>query len=89
MRLYQFLNLKKYKRSVILGKSKKRIFNKGKNERFENMSRQTAIQTVIELLKNGDKSAYALITLFGLTAEEILEGGASYELVKGMENILK
>jgi len=83
------LNLKKYKRFVSLGKSKKRIFNKGKNEQFENMSRQSAIQTVIELLKNGDKSAYGIITLFGLSAEEILEGGANYELVKGMESILK
>jgi hypothetical protein len=72
-----------------LGKSKKRIIYKGKNELFTNLSRGEAVKKIVKLLQEGDKEAYSLITLFGITAEEILEAGASYELVKGMENILK
>ncbi len=71
-----------------MGKSKKRIINKGKNQPFGNLSREAAIKTVAKHLKADCKEAYSLITLFGLTAEEILEAGASYEDVKGMENLL-
>ena len=72
-----------------MGKSKKRILHNGQTELFENITRDEAIKKVIEMLQEGDKSVYSVITLFGLSAEEILEGGASYELVKGMENLLK
>lgn len=41
-----------------------------------------------EMLNSSDKEVYSLITLFGLTAEEILEAGATYEAVKGIENLL-
>lgn len=71
-----------------MGKSKKRIIYKGKNDQFTNLTRVEAIQNVVELLNSGDRQAYSLITLFGLTAEEILEAGASYEVVKGVENLL-
>ncbi len=71
-----------------MGKSKKRIINKGKNQQFANLTREEAVKTVAKHLKSDCKEAYSLITLFGLTAEEILEAGASYEDVKGMENIL-
>ncbi len=40
------------------------------------------------MLNSANKEAYSLITLFGLTAEEMLEAGATYEAVKGIENIL-
>ena len=72
-----------------MGKSKKRIIHKGKNELFATLSRSEAVINVVELLNSGDKEAYSLITLFGLTAEELLEAGASFEIVKGMESILK
>lgn len=72
-----------------MGKAKKRIIYRGKNEQFTNLTRQEAVQQVAKLLNSGDKEAYSLITLFGLTAEEVLEAGASYEVVKGMENIFK
>lgn len=72
-----------------MGKAKKRIIYKGKNEQFTNMTRSEAIKNVVAMLNTGEKEAYSLITLFGMTAEEVLEAGASYELVKGMENILK
>ena len=71
-----------------MGKSKKRIIHKGKNLQFTNLTREEAVKTTAELLKSDKKEAYSLITLFGLTAEEILEAGASYEDVKGMESLL-
>ncbi len=72
-----------------MGKSKKRIIHRGKNEQFSSMTRTDAVQNVVQMLNNGDKEAYSLITLFGLSAEEVLEAGASYEAVKGMESLLK
>lgn len=72
-----------------MGKAKKRIIYKGKNDQFTNLTRTEAVENVIDLLKSGDNEAYSLITLFGLSAEELLEAGASYEIVKGMENLLK
>ena len=61
-----------------MGKSKKRIIHRGKNEQFSNMTRTDAVQNVVQMLNNGSKEAYSLITLFGLSAEEVLEAGASY-----------
>ena len=72
-----------------MGKSKKRIIHKGKNLQISNLSRNDAIKNAVCLLNSGDKEAYSLITLFGLSAEEVLEAGASYEIVKGLENIFK
>lgn len=71
-----------------MGKSKKRIIYKGKNLQFTNLTREEAVKTAVEFLNSNSKEAYSLITLFGLTAEEILEAGASYESVKGMESLL-
>ncbi len=55
---------------------------------FTNLTREEAVIESARLLKSDKKEAYSLITLFGLTAEEILEAGASYEDVKGIESIL-
>lgn len=55
---------------------------------FTNLTREEAVKTAVEFLNSNSKEAYSLITLFGLTAEEILEAGASYEAVKGMESLL-
>ncbi len=71
-----------------MGKSKKRIIYKGKNLQFTNLTREEAVKTAVEFLNSNSKEAYSLITLFGLTAEEILEAGASYESVKGIESLL-
>ena len=72
-----------------MGKSKKRIIYKGKNQQFDNITRAEAIETAVKLLENNDKEVYAVITLFGLSAEELLEAGASFESVKSLGNILK
>lgn len=71
-----------------MGKSKKRIIYRGKNQQFTNLSRKDAVEMAVNLLNSSTKEAYSLITLFGLTAEEMLEAGASYEAVKGVENLL-
>ena len=71
-----------------MGKAKKRSLHLGINDRFAKLTREQAINTVVEMLKNGDKEVYSLITLFGLSAEEILEAGASYESVIGVKNLL-
>ena len=65
-----------------MGKSKKRSLQLGIHDRLSKLSREEAIETVVEMLKNGRSiDVYGHITLFGLTAEELLEGGASYESV--------
>lgn len=71
-----------------MGKSKKRIIYKGKNQQIANLTRSEAIVNAVKMLNNNDKEAYSIITLFGLSAEELLEGGASFEIVKGLGNII-
>ena len=63
-----------------MGKAKKRGFNLKQKISYTNISREEAINEVIELLKNG-QDATALTSLFGLTQEEMLEAGADYELL--------
>ena len=47
------------------------------------------IKEVVKLLKENDNNAFSLITLFGLSAEELLEAGADYEDVVKMGCMLK
>lgn len=73
-----------------MGKSKSRIFRKGINDQIPRISRVDAIsETVKHLENNNNAEAKNLITMFGLTAEEILEAGGSYEAVVAMKNILE
>jgi hypothetical protein len=74
-----------------MGKAKKRSFHLGINRQISNMSRESAIEEVIHQLKlEDDKSeAYSLITLFGMSAEELLEAGGSYETVMSLRGIVK
>ena len=61
-----------------MGKSKSRILKKGINDKIPYMTRDTAIETVINNIENREK-VLDTITLFGITAEEMLEAGAAYE----------
>ena len=73
-----------------MGKSKTRILRKGINNQIPKISRSDAVKTVVEELKYGSSGqAKSLIMMFGLSAEEILEGGASYESVVALKNIFK
>lgn len=65
-----------------MGKAKKRSINLGKHNRISNLSREEAINIVVSTRKKTDE-VIDLITLFGLSAEELLEGGAQYEDVIG------
>ena len=61
-----------------MGKAKKRSFKQGIHDKFQYMTRESALASVIE---NIDRKSEVLdtITLFGFTAEEMLEAGAAYE----------
>ena len=74
-----------------MGKSKKRSLHLGINDRVTNLSREEAIMTALEYLKHRSKrnEACNLITLFGLSAEELLEAGASYETVMSLQGIVQ
>ncbi len=64
----------------IMGKAKKRILHKTNSSLF--MTRESAVSKVFNILNSKNNSrveADNLITLFGLTAEELSEAGVSYE----------
>ncbi len=64
-----------------MGKAKKRILHKSNSNLF--MTRESAVSKVFSILNNSRNNnrveADNLITLFGLTAEELSEAGVSYE----------
>ena len=71
-----------------MGKSKSRIFRKGINDRFRNITREDAVDQAVNALSDADIShAKELITMFGLNPEELLEAGADYEAVVALKNI--
>lgn len=72
-----------------MGKAKKRSFQLGIYNQFSSLSREEAVKTVVKLLEENHRDADNLITLFGMSAEEILEAGASYEAVKSKEGLLR
>lgn len=70
-----------------MGKSKARILKKGVNQRFPYMTRESALKSVVKNIENRDE-VIDTITLFGFTAEDILEAGAEYEDVMAFGGIL-
>lgn len=70
-----------------MGKSKRRSLNQGINNKFQYMTRESALDSVV---KNLDKKNDVIdtITLFGFTAEEILEAGAEYEDVVALGGLI-
>ena len=66
-----------------MGKAKRRSLNQGINNKFQYMTRESALDSVI---KNMDRKNEVIdtITLFGFTAEEMLEAGAEYEEVMAL-----
>lgn len=71
-----------------MGKAKKRSFKLGINDRLSNLTRKDALCEAVKLLNKLDSEAYNIITLFGLSAEELLEEGANYEAVRNIKSIL-
>ena len=66
-----------------MGKAKRRIIAKGKYDLMSNIAREDAVAIAVNKIKNNE-SPEEIITLFGLKAEELLEGGADYEAVKSL-----
>ena len=61
-----------------MGKAKRRSLKHGINDSFQYMTRESALNSVIQNIEKKDE-VIDTITLFGFTAEEMLEAGAAYE----------
>ena len=61
-----------------MGKAKRRSLKQGIYDRFQYMTRESALNSVIQNIEKKDE-VIDTITLFGFTAEEMLEAGAAYE----------
>ncbi len=72
-----------------MGKCKKRTLRKANSSYF--MTRGEAINNIFRLFKKDSKADYKdaldLISLFGISAEELSEAGMSYEYLKALESI--
>lgn len=73
-----------------MGKSKRRILHKGINNQITNLKREDALKDVVKACnaKKIDDNIKDLISLFGFSAEELLEFGAQYEDVLGLKRLL-
>lgn len=73
-----------------MGKSKRRILHKGINNQVTNLKREDALKDVVKSCnaKKIDNDIKDLISLFGFSAEELLESGAQYEDVIGLKGVL-
>lgn len=79
-----------------MGKAKKRNFHtciKNKNGKADllSLTRKDAITNIITRIKNNDFSPETkdIIGLFGISAEELSEAGATYEELKALGTILR
>ncbi len=70
-----------------MGKSKRRSLNHGINDKFQYMTRESALDSVIKNMDNKNE-VIDTITLFGFTAEEMLEAGAEYEDVMALGGLI-
>lgn len=72
-----------------MGKSKKRIFNRNKNENGSVLTREAARKNVVDAIKSQQFTSDIenLIGLFGFTHEELSEHGLSYEELKIIPHI--
>lgn len=61
-----------------MGKAKRRNLKQGINDKFLYLTRESALESVIKNIENREE-VIDTITLFGFSAEEMLEAGATYE----------
>ena len=71
-----------------MGKAKKRSLKNGINDKFPYMTRESALNMVVHNIEN-KKDVMDTITLFGFSAEEMLEAGAAYEDVMSLGAIVR
>lgn len=70
-----------------MGKAKRRSLNQGINNKFQYMTRESALDSVIKNMNNKN-DVIDTITLFGFSAEEMLEAGAEYEDVMALGGLI-
>ena len=70
-----------------MGKAKRRSLNQGIHNKFQYMTRESALDSVIKNMDNKNE-IIDTITLFGFTAEEMLEAGAEYEDVMALGGLI-
>ncbi|MCD8024505.1 MAG: hypothetical protein LUE64_03125 [Candidatus Gastranaerophilales bacterium] len=74
-----------------MGKAKKRILHKTNSNLY--MTRESAVCKVSEIIRKSisdeSKTVPALITLFGLSAEELSEAGVPYENLAALSGIVQ
>jgi len=71
-----------------MGKAKSRSLSRGVNDKFKYMTRESALDNVIKHMDNKNE-IIDTITLFGFTAEEMLEAGAEYEDVMALGGLVR
>ena len=69
-----------------MGKSKARSLKRNIHDKFQYMTRESALKEVVN--HTLDKDSIDTITLFGFTAEEMLEAGAEYEDVMALGGLV-
>jgi hypothetical protein len=71
-----------------LGKAKKRLLLQSSKSFY--MTREDALIEILNKLKQDSASVDAkkLISLFGITAEELAEKGLSYEMLRVLDGVL-
>jgi hypothetical protein len=70
-----------------VGKAKRRSLNQGINNKFQFMTRESALDSVIKNMDNKNE-VIDTITLFGFSAEEMLEAGAEYEDIMALGGLI-
>ena len=73
-----------------MGKAKKRNFSKNKDNIAPVLKRQDVVCEIILAIRKNCVSdeIKRLISLFGITAEELSEAGASFEELSAVKNIV-
>ncbi len=73
-----------------MGKSKKRILNKITENITPVLKRKTVISNIIKDIRNNSikEETKNLISLFGITIEELSEAGVSYEELSAVKHII-
>lgn len=66
-----------------MGKAKRRSLNQGINNKFQYMTRESALNSIVKNMNNKNE-VIDTVTLFGFSAEEMLEAGAEYEDVMAL-----
>ena len=74
-----------------MGKAKKRILHKTNSNLY--MTRESAVSRVSDIIKSSvikeSNTVSNLITLFGLSAEELSEAGVPYENLMALRSIMQ